>query len=170
MDAIKGFRLERLPYVLTLQLKRFDLDYTTFSRIKLNDQVRYPRILNMNPYLGSKLKQTECNEDTDFEKYMSQERERLKTSQSDDANQESEVDEYELPDLVDVCGQKAPSQLAEEEAVKKAREEEKFSEDEDPDPAELVRTQVNVYTHSSRNITLTFVIVRASGCMSFMRC
>ena len=51
LDAIKGFRLEKLPYVLTLQLKRFDLDYNTFQRIKLNDQVRFPLILNMNPYV-----------------------------------------------------------------------------------------------------------------------
>jgi hypothetical protein len=51
-DAIKGFRLERLPYLLTLQLKRFDLDYSTFQRVKLNDQVRFPRVLNMNPFVA----------------------------------------------------------------------------------------------------------------------
>jgi len=52
-DAIKGFRLEKLPYLLTLQLKRFDLDYATLQRVKLNDQVRFPRVLNMNPFVAT---------------------------------------------------------------------------------------------------------------------
>jgi hypothetical protein len=51
LDAIKGSRLEKLPYLLTLQLKRFDLDYATVQRVKLNDQVRFPRVLNMNPFV-----------------------------------------------------------------------------------------------------------------------
>jgi len=169
MDAIKGFRLEKLPYVLTLQLKRFDLDYTTFQRIKLNDQVRFPRVLNMNAYLG-KVKKTD-NEATDqseegdeesssssssqdnvsknesnqeFESYMAQERLRLKeassTSNEGKGGDESD-DDLELPDLVDVCGNKAPSQVAEEEAKKLAIKNATFPEDQDIDPAELVKSQ-----------------------------
>jgi hypothetical protein len=49
-----GFRFESLPYILTLQLKRFDLDMQTLQRRKLNDQVRFPFILDMNQYLGQK--------------------------------------------------------------------------------------------------------------------
>ncbi|KAF0759776.1 hypothetical protein AaE_003652, partial [Aphanomyces astaci] len=41
-DAIKGLKFSKLPYMLALQLKRFDFDYTTFNRIKLNNQVRFP--------------------------------------------------------------------------------------------------------------------------------
>lgn len=40
VDAVKGLKFDRLPYLLSLQLKRFDFDYTTFQRIKLNDEVR----------------------------------------------------------------------------------------------------------------------------------
>jgi ubiquitin carboxyl-terminal hydrolase 47 len=40
VDAIKGLKFRRLPYVFTMQLKRFDYDPRTFNRIKLNDQVR----------------------------------------------------------------------------------------------------------------------------------
>src|SRR5690606_12992343 len=38
--AIKGLKFQSLPYILTIQLKRFDYDPRTFNRIKLNDQVR----------------------------------------------------------------------------------------------------------------------------------
>mmetsp|Transcript_6713 Transcript_6713/g.11933 ORF Transcript_6713/g.11933 Transcript_6713/m.11933 type:complete len:1054 (+) Transcript_6713:8001-11162(+) len=50
-DATKGLKFKKLPYIFFMQLKRFDLDYTTFQRIKLNDKVSFPQILNMNPYL-----------------------------------------------------------------------------------------------------------------------
>jgi ubiquitin carboxyl-terminal hydrolase 47 len=32
-------------------LKRFDLDYNTFERVKLNDVVKFPPILNLNPFV-----------------------------------------------------------------------------------------------------------------------
>ena len=37
-DAHKGLKFESFPYLLTLQLKRFDFDYDTMARIKLNDR------------------------------------------------------------------------------------------------------------------------------------
>lgn len=37
-DADKGLKFTRFPYILTLHLKRFDFDYQTFHRIKLNDK------------------------------------------------------------------------------------------------------------------------------------
>lgn len=51
-DALKGLSIDRFPYILVLQLKRFDLDYNTMQRIKLNDKVTFPQILNANPYIG----------------------------------------------------------------------------------------------------------------------
>ena len=41
-DAKKGMKLKKIPYVLALQLKRFDLDYTTMQRKKINDKVSFP--------------------------------------------------------------------------------------------------------------------------------
>ena len=41
-DAQKGISFSSFPYVLVLQLKRFDLDYNTMSRLKLNDKVTFP--------------------------------------------------------------------------------------------------------------------------------
>ncbi|CAK4690853.1 hypothetical protein LEN26_015250 [Aphanomyces euteiches] len=50
-DAIKGLKFNKLPDLLSLQLKRFDFDYTTFNRIKLNNEVKFPKYLNMNTYV-----------------------------------------------------------------------------------------------------------------------
>jgi len=54
-DAEKGLKFKKLPYILVLQLKRFDLDYETMQRKKLNDKVSFPEILNMNPILSGDL-------------------------------------------------------------------------------------------------------------------
>jgi ubiquitin C-terminal hydrolase len=53
VDAKKGMKLLQLPDVLTFHLKRFDIDYTTFSRVKLNNEVIFPQTLDMNRHLKS---------------------------------------------------------------------------------------------------------------------
>eukprot|EP00742_Colponemidia_sp_Colp-10_P003548 GILJ01003779.1.p1 GENE.GILJ01003779.1~~GILJ01003779.1.p1 ORF type:complete len:1161 (+),score=247.88 GILJ01003779.1:139-3621(+) len=52
VDAVKGLKFKKFPPFLTLQLKRFDIDYNTMQRKKLNDEVRFPLILNMNQYVA----------------------------------------------------------------------------------------------------------------------
>ncbi|XP_071555932.1 ubiquitin carboxyl-terminal hydrolase 47 isoform X1 [Temnothorax nylanderi] len=52
-DAHKGLKFTKFPYLLTLHLKRFDFDYKTFHRIKLNDKVTFPDILNLNSFIAS---------------------------------------------------------------------------------------------------------------------
>ena len=37
-SILQGLKFKRFPYLLTLQLKRFDFDYSTMHRIKLNDR------------------------------------------------------------------------------------------------------------------------------------
>ena len=37
VDANKGLQFSDMPYILTLQLKRFDFDYNTMRRIKINE-------------------------------------------------------------------------------------------------------------------------------------
>lgn len=51
-DAIKGLKFSKLPYLLSLQLKRFDFDYATMNRIKLHNQVTFPKYLDMNSYVS----------------------------------------------------------------------------------------------------------------------
>lgn len=50
-NAKKGLKFSKLPYILALQLKRFDLDCTTMQRKKINDRVTFPMYLNMNLFL-----------------------------------------------------------------------------------------------------------------------
>uniref|UniRef100_A0A158PEI1 Ubiquitin carboxyl-terminal hydrolase 47 n=1 Tax=Angiostrongylus costaricensis TaxID=334426 RepID=A0A158PEI1_ANGCS len=52
-DAHKGLRVTEFPYLLTIQLKRFDFDYNTMHRIKLNDRVTFPDVLDLNPFVYS---------------------------------------------------------------------------------------------------------------------
>ena len=51
-DAKKGLKFKSFPPILMLQLKRFDLDYETMQRIKINDKVSFPQVLNLNPYIN----------------------------------------------------------------------------------------------------------------------
>eukprot|EP00960_Hanusia_phi_P027412 746827-Hanusia_phi.AAC.1 len=51
VDAYKGLQLADLPYILTIQLKRFDFDYETMRRIKITDRVTFPEMLDAASYL-----------------------------------------------------------------------------------------------------------------------
>uniref|UniRef100_A0A3Q3MWL6 Ubiquitin carboxyl-terminal hydrolase 47 n=1 Tax=Mastacembelus armatus TaxID=205130 RepID=A0A3Q3MWL6_9TELE len=69
-DARKGLRFLHFPYLLTLQLKRFDFDYTTMHRIKLNDRMTFPEELDMGPFIDvddEKSPQTESCTDSGAE-------------------------------------------------------------------------------------------------------
>lgn len=64
-DAHKGLKFTRYPYLLTIHLKRFDFDYQTFHRIKLNDCVTFPNVLDLSEFLDdtviSEGKESSCN-------------------------------------------------------------------------------------------------------------
>lgn len=51
MWFFKGLKFESFPYIISLQLKRFDFDYKTLSRFKLSNTVSFPHILNVKKYL-----------------------------------------------------------------------------------------------------------------------
>lgn len=55
VDALKGLKLKDLPPILTFQLKRFDYNYSTMTRIKLNNRVTFPFYLDMGKYHKSDL-------------------------------------------------------------------------------------------------------------------
>jgi ubiquitin C-terminal hydrolase len=50
--AIKRLRIKRLPPILVLQLKRFQLNYDTFQKEKLNDKYVFPTTLEMAPFMA----------------------------------------------------------------------------------------------------------------------
>jgi ubiquitin C-terminal hydrolase len=47
----KGFSLQSLPYFLSLQLKRFDIDWNTGQRVKIHDKLSFPSSIDMSRYL-----------------------------------------------------------------------------------------------------------------------
>jgi hypothetical protein len=49
-EALKGYKFAKLPYVLTLQIKRFDFDYSYMRRIKLNDEYAARRARTDPPF------------------------------------------------------------------------------------------------------------------------
>lgn len=51
VDALKGMKIDKLPDHLMIVLNRFTLDMTTFTRVKINERVTFPKILNMNDYM-----------------------------------------------------------------------------------------------------------------------
>ena len=52
-EVLKGMRLAKIPPVLTIGLSRFDLDYETFQRVKINDKFTYPLELNVADFIDS---------------------------------------------------------------------------------------------------------------------
>ena len=38
--------------LLSIVLNRFTLDYSTFTRVKINDRVTFPKLINLNNYLN----------------------------------------------------------------------------------------------------------------------
>ncbi|XP_018012833.1 ubiquitin carboxyl-terminal hydrolase 47 isoform X3 [Hyalella azteca] len=65
-DAHKGLKFTKYPYLLTIHLKRFDFDYQTFLRIKLNDRVTFPNVLDLSEFLDENaLVNTKCSNKSD---------------------------------------------------------------------------------------------------------
>lgn len=56
VDAIKGLKFGKLPHIMSIQLKRFVYDFSGDSIVqkKLNDQVKFPMVLDMNKYVAKK--------------------------------------------------------------------------------------------------------------------
>jgi uncharacterized UBP type Zn finger protein len=50
--SIKGYRFRSFPYLLALQLKRFDMNWNTMSRIKLDNLISFPSRLDLSSYLA----------------------------------------------------------------------------------------------------------------------
>eukprot|EP01035_Chromulina_nebulosa_P019574 gene19574-25475_t len=58
VDAIKGIKISKLPFILSIQLKRFVFDFTGNSVVqkKINDVISFPMVLDMNKYVSNKKK------------------------------------------------------------------------------------------------------------------
>ena len=45
---LAGLKMTQLPYILTLAFKRFDYDFASDTRKKINSEVKFPFVLDMN--------------------------------------------------------------------------------------------------------------------------
>lgn len=61
-DAKKGLKFSKIPLILAIQLKRFDLDYSTMQRKKINDRVTFPLYLNMDKIIQENIEYSETEE------------------------------------------------------------------------------------------------------------
>jgi ubiquitin carboxyl-terminal hydrolase 40 len=52
-DSLMGAKIQRLPPVLNFCLLRFEFDFETMQRKKINDRFEYPLELNMAPFLDT---------------------------------------------------------------------------------------------------------------------
>lgn len=61
VEAVKGIRIQSLPKIITFHLNRFELDYETLFRKKINNLVTFPYFLDMKEFLKeySEIQQTE---------------------------------------------------------------------------------------------------------------
>ncbi|ESP03988.1 hypothetical protein LOTGIDRAFT_156592, partial [Lottia gigantea] len=62
-NAHKGLKFITFPYLLTMQLKRFDFDYSTMHRIKLNNRMTFPELLDINQFIDDLEEKGESNND-----------------------------------------------------------------------------------------------------------
>ena len=74
-SAVKTQSFKKLPRILIFVLKRFEFDFQTFHKIKINDEYQFPVELDMTDYLHQNRKnQNNKNEEDDF-KLMNNENE-----------------------------------------------------------------------------------------------
>lgn len=130
VPAIKGLKIGKLPHVMSVHLKRFVFDFTGPSIVqkKLNDQVRFPLVLDMNKYVagrkrvresmeGATLQRLDSVEGNEFELFLKAQIQHLRAkSNTPGTPEEIDLGDPTVPDLVDCNGAMSPDQIAEEEA------------------------------------------------------
>lgn len=74
VDAIKGLKFSKLPQIMSVQLKRFVYDFSgdDFVHKKINEEVRFPFLIDMNKYVSG-----------GFDEFLSTRIDRLKRARAD---------------------------------------------------------------------------------------
>ncbi|OWZ18878.1 Ubiquitin-specific protease [Phytophthora megakarya] len=96
--AVRRTCFGSLPNLLILHLKRFDLDYTTFETVKLNNRCSFPMRLSMKPYTKAGIEEQEARSN------LQQEQEETSADEDMASDDSSDSDEF----MTDVNGD-APS-------------------------------------------------------------
>lgn len=66
ITALRRQCIKRLPNVLVISLRRFEFDFETMQRLKLNDKCEFPYELDMEPYTQEGLEAIEKRKDPEF--------------------------------------------------------------------------------------------------------
>ncbi|CAH0479240.1 unnamed protein product [Peronospora belbahrii] len=93
--AVRRTCFGSLPNLLILHLKRFDLDYTTFETVKLNNRCSFPMRLSMKPYTKAGIEEQEARSN------LQQDREETSTDEDMASDDSSDSDEF----ITDVNGE-----------------------------------------------------------------
>lgn len=64
-DTLKRQTFKRLPNVLFLNLKRFEFNYDTMSKFKINDFCEFPKVLDMRKYTQEYIKRQDLLKEMD---------------------------------------------------------------------------------------------------------
>jgi ubiquitin C-terminal hydrolase len=88
--AHKGLKFQSFPYILSLQLKRFDFDYKTMSRFKLSNTVTFPEEINLKKYLNNN------HDDNNNDKTNSNSNQDLTNTNANNDDIHNELLDYEL--------------------------------------------------------------------------
>lgn len=124
--AVKGLRFERFPYIVMLQMKRFDFDYSTMDRIKLCDRVSFPYTLDLADYIeGGKVDKEVMEKATSCEKHNGDETVMKNDDEKDDEGEDKMKDEPEKEEKEE--DEETTEMTQEEEEEEKKEEEEKSS-------------------------------------------
>jgi len=65
-DTLKRCTIKRLPNVLFIELKRFEFDFDTMSKTKLNDYCEFPMELDMTKYSQEYIKRQDLIKEMDL--------------------------------------------------------------------------------------------------------
>jgi hypothetical protein len=131
VPAIKGLKIGKLPYIMSVHLKRFVFDFSGPSIVqkKLNDQVRFPMVLDMNKYVagrtkarstaleGGAMQRLDSYEKNDFELFLADQIKSLRSGGNAASDRAIDMMDPSVPDLVDVNGNLSPDQMLENEEV-----------------------------------------------------
>lgn len=103
-DAIKGLKFGRLPQIMSVQLKRFVYDFSgeTIVNKKINEEVRFPFLLDLNKYVSSS-----GGDGSDaFESFLEERIQRLRGKRRSSSAGSSEMVAGAPPDYEDSCEHK----------------------------------------------------------------
>lgn len=64
-NALKRYSIKRLPNVLFLMLRRFEFNYDTMTKFKVNDYCSFPIDLDMSPYCQEVITRNELLKEMD---------------------------------------------------------------------------------------------------------